>query len=157
LICLTDVIATVADITEYKLGESDAVDSFSFLPALTGSNPNPRTDAIHHSISGYFAIRQGKWKLIACPGSGGWAEPKPAQAIKEAQEKGLPMFQLYDMEADIGEQNNLVLERPETVDRLKKLLDRQIAQGRTTPGPKQRNDVPVVVEKWTVNKSKKKK
>ncbi len=155
LVCLTDVIATVADVTGYRLEKSDAVDSFSFLPALTGENPNPRRSAIHHSINGYFAIRQGKWKLIACPGSGGWAEPKPAEAIQEAQENGLPMYQLYDMEADIGEQNDLVLEKPETVARLKKLLDRQIAMGRTTPGPKQTNDVPVVVEKWAIKKPKK--
>ncbi len=157
LICLTDVIATVADITDYKLGVSDAVDSFSFLKALKGSNPNPRKSAIHHSISGYFAIRQGNWKLIACPGSGGWADPKPTQAIAESLEKGLPMFQLYNMENDIGEQENLVLQMPETVARLRKLLEKQIARGRTTPGPDQANDVPVIVEKWMVKKTKKNK
>ncbi|TWU28823.1 sulfatase family protein [Novipirellula artificiosorum] len=148
LVCLTDVIATVADLTGYELAESDAVDSFSFLSALTGTNHAPRTDVIHHSISGFFSIRQGKWKLIACPGSGGWSAPKIKEAVKEAESKGLPMVQLYDMQQDIGEQNNLAEAMPERVMRLRGLLETQIASGRTNPGPRQQNDVPIVIEKW---------
>jgi len=148
LVCLTDVISTVADLVGYQTGPADAVDSFSFLQALTGDNPHPRKSVIHHSISGYFAIRSDEWKLIACPGSGGWADPRPAQAIKEARQKGLSMYQLYNMDADIGEQNDLAEMMPEKVAQLRKLLDTQIANGRTTPGPLQLNDAPVIVEKW---------
>ena len=148
LVCLTDIMATTVEITGYKLGESDAVDSFSFLPALAGSNPQRRANVIHHSISGEFAIRAGKWKYIACPGSGGWGTPKTKDAAKEAKAKGLPLMQLYDMEKDPGEQNNLAASNPETAARLRKRLDEQIENGRTTPGPAQKNDARIVVAKW---------
>ena len=142
LVCLTDLMATAAEITGYQLDESDAVDSFSFLKALTGKNPTPRADVIHHSIKGNFAIRQGKWKLITCPGSGGWSKSKAAK-----DSKNTPAVQLYNMETDIGEQNNLASSRPEIAQRLRKLLDTQINNGRTTAGATRKNDVPVVVDK----------
>jgi arylsulfatase A len=152
LICLTDLMATAAEITGYALGESDAIDSFSFLAALTGTNPNARADVIHHSITGEFAIRDGKWKYIACPGSGGWGKPSTKDAAKEAKAKGLPLAQLYDMEKDSGEQNNLAASNPEIAQRLRTLLETQINNGRTTPGSAQENDVSVSVEKWTKQK-----
>ena len=71
-----------------------AEDSASFLSTLRGAAPKPVREAIvHHSIGGQFAIRQGKWKLALCAGSGGWTEPTEAQAAKQ----GLPAVQLYDM------------------------------------------------------------
>ena len=83
LICLTDVMATVAEIVEFKLPNDAAEDSISFLNVLKGADKSSRTDVIHHSIEGEFAIRQGNWKLICCPGSGGWTSPKTKQALKE--------------------------------------------------------------------------
>jgi arylsulfatase A len=145
IICLTDLMATAAEITGYKLDDSDAVDSISFLQALTEENPKPRADVIHHSINGNFAIRQGKWKLITCAGSGGWSKSKAAKAPKDA--KTPTTVQLYNMETDIGEQNNLASTRPEIIQRLRNLLDTQIKNGRTTAGAIQKNDVPVVVKK----------
>jgi hypothetical protein len=46
----------------------------------------------HHSNNGSFAIRQGKWKLLLTPDSGGWGFPRPGQGEAD----GLPRFQLYD-------------------------------------------------------------
>ncbi|MBT8037745.1 MAG: arylsulfatase [Verrucomicrobiae bacterium] len=154
LVCLTDLMATVADITGYKLGESDAVDSLSFLPALLGENPKPRTDVIHHSIHGNFAIRQGKWKMIACAGSGGWSKSRASDTAKRG-EAHTPV-QLYNMETDIAEQNNLASIMPEITQRLRNLLDTQIRNGRSTLGAAQENDVPVVVEKEKKRHRKKK-
>ena len=60
----------------------------SFLAALLSNAADVRSKngdlhsaryvVIHHSISGYFAIRQDQWKLCVCPDSGGWTDPKPA-------------------------------------------------------------------------------
>ena len=65
LICLTDLFATTSDITGKTLPADSAEDSVSFLPALSGAKiVSTRAGVIHHSISGHFAYRQGKWKLL---------------------------------------------------------------------------------------------
>ena len=136
-ICLTDLMRTCADALDVELAADAGVDSVSFLPAMTGTATQPLREAtVHHSINGSFAIRQGKWKLVLCPGSGGWSAPKPAAAKKQ----GLPSMQLFDLDADIGEQDNLAAEHPERVRRLVALLGKYVADGRSTPGPKQTNE-----------------
>lgn len=77
-----------------------------------------------------------------CPGSGGWSSPTP----QEAKELDLPPIQLYNLETDIGERNNVVDQYPEIVEELTKLLRDYIRNGRSTPGESQEY---VVTEKWT--------
>ena len=141
---LVDLMATCADILQVKLPDNAAEDSVSILPVLRGTADEPVREAlVHHSINGKFAIRQGRWKLELCPGSGGWSSPGDAQAVKQ----GLPPVQLYDMTADPGEQQNLQAEHPEIVTNLTALLERYVAQGRSTPGPPQENDAHVNIRK----------
>ena len=148
LVCLTDVMATSAEIAGIDLPESAAVDSISFLPALQGKDNHARQDVIHHSIAGYFSIRQGNYKLALCPDSGGWTSPKPSAANRaKLKENGEPLVQLYDMDKDVGEQNNLAAAMPEKVQELRKLLEGQINNGRSTPGPKQENDAAINIDK----------
>jgi len=140
LICLNDLMATCADLVGAKLPDNAGEDSVSIVPAMLGSASGPLHEAVvHHSIDGCFAIRQGNWKLELCPGSGGWSEPKPGSA----QEKGLPPVQLYDLSTERGEQQNLQAEHPEVVARLTRLLEKYVADGRSTPGRPQPNDVPI--------------
>jgi len=144
LICHTDLMATCADLLGAKLPDNAGEDSLSILPALLGTDRAPIHEAVvHHSISGRFAIRQGQWKLDLCPGSGGWGKPGDADAKK----RGLPDLQLYDLAADIGETNDVQSSHPEIVERLTKLLNDTIANGRSTPGAKQANDAAIVVVK----------
>ena len=56
-------------------------------------------------------------------------------------------MQLYNVSADIGETTNVQAGYPEVVERLTKLLEQCIANGRSTPGPKQANDAEIVVLK----------
>lgn len=140
LICLTDLIATCSDLLGNKLPDAAGEDSVSILPALLGSDKTPLREAIvHHSINGLFAIRQGNWKLELCPGSGGWGAPRDPAALKQ----NLPAIQLYDMNADIGEKTNVESANPEMVERLTKLLQKYVTDGRSTPGAPQKNDVAV--------------
>lgn len=140
IVCLSDFFATCAEILGKKLPDNSAEDSVSILPALDGRAEKPLREAIvHHSINGSFAIRQGNWKLELCPDSGGWSAPRPG--TKAAQ--GLPANQLYDLSDDIGEQRNVQADHPEIVARLTKLLEKYIADGRSTPGAPQPNTTPV--------------
>ncbi len=142
IICTTDFFATAADVIEKgtSIPATAAEDSFSFLPTLMGQDQKARPFTIHHSINGSFAIRQGKWKLCMCPGSGGWSDPKPNKAWKDNTR--LPI-QLFDLHADPAEQTNLAADNPELVNTLIKALNAAISEGRTTPGPEQSNDTPV--------------
>ncbi len=154
LLCLTDFMATAAEIVGAKLPANAAEDSVSFLPALLGTDKNPLREAVvHHSINGSFAIRQGNWKLELCRDSGGWSDPKPGTP----KAAGLPPVQLYDLANDIGEQTNVEQSHPEIVARLTKLLEKYVADGRSTPGAPQQNAVEVkIVKASPVGAAKKK-
>jgi arylsulfatase A len=144
LLCLTDIFATCADIVGAKLPDDAAEDSVSLLPALLGRDEGPLKEAVvHHSVNGSFAIRQSRWKLALCPGSGGWSSPRPGRD----DTSGLPPVQLFDLEQDLAEQHNLQAEHPEVVERLTKLLEKYVAEGRSTAGQRQANAVPVNIRR----------
>ncbi|HCC69917.1 MAG TPA: arylsulfatase [Bacteroidales bacterium] len=148
IVSLNDIMATMADITDYKLTANTAEDSYSMLPVLTGQHEKyGRESVIHHSVNGYFAIRKGKWKLNVCAGSGGWSHPTES----EAEKMGLPWFQLYDLDNDPGERNNIAADYPEIVNELKGLLKIHILEGRSTPGSVQEF---TPAENWPENKLK---
>jgi arylsulfatase A len=134
--CLTDFMRTTADILNVNLPDNAAEDSVSILPVLLGQADAPVREAtVHHSVNGSFSIRQGKWKLEFCPGSGGWSSPRPGQHDTTK----LPPLQLYDLETDISEEHNVQHEHPEMVARLTKLMEKYAQDGRSTPGKAQAN------------------
>jgi arylsulfatase A len=138
LVCLTDILATLAEILELPLPATAAEDSISFLPVLRGQD-GKRDHLVSHSINGTFAIRRGDWKLLLGPDSGGWSAPRPGSK----QTATLPPLQLYNLAADLGEQHNLQDREPAQVGELMALLERLVADGRSTPGEKQPNNGPV--------------
>lgn len=140
LLCLTDFFATAADILDQDLPPGSCEDSVSFLPALRGQLIEAkRAGVIHHSISGHFAYRQGPWKLILASGSAGWTKPVRIP-------NGIPA-QLYNLAEDPGETDNRYLSEPDVAQRLLAQLERDVKNGRSTPGPASRNDAPVVLWK----------
>lgn len=127
--CLTDLMATVASIVDFKLPRHAGEDSYDLLPAYKGTATAPIRDAIvHHSVEGMFSIRQGSWKLEMELGSGGFSEPK-----KETPRPGGPKGQLYNLDRDPGETDNLWLDKPDIVKRLTALLDQYQRQGYSRP------------------------
>ncbi|SJZ63461.1 Arylsulfatase A [Sediminibacterium ginsengisoli] len=136
-VCLSDFMATVSAIIGKPLPDNAGEDSYNILPYLTGNTSKPIREAtVHHSINGYFAIREGNWKLILCPGSGGWEKPKNDEAFKA----GMPPVQLYNLASDIKEEHNVQDKYPEVVQRLTLLMEKYVNDGRSTPGKKQAND-----------------
>jgi arylsulfatase A-like enzyme len=130
LMCLTDLMATAAEITGYSLRRDAAEDSYSMLPALKGKKlANPIREAIvHHSSQGHFSIRQGPWKLNIGRGSGGFTPP-----VEYTPKPGEPAGELFNMAEDFAETTNLYEKRPEIVARLTALLEKYQRQGHSRP------------------------
>ena len=110
LVCLTDVIATLADILDSKLPTGAGPDSVSFLPVLLGKKPTNSINraVIHHDYAGRFAIRRGDWKYVA-----------PFAKTRRGVEVGALLFNL---KSDPVESNNVIAKQPEVAKRLAKLL-----------------------------------
>ena len=114
---MTDVFATVAEIVGKELPNNAAEDSFSLLPLLRGKPwARPRAAVTHHSIQGMFAIRDGRWKLVAGNGSGGREDP-----IGQPFERP---YQLFDIASDPSEQSNVYDQHPAVAQRLERELER---------------------------------
>ncbi|NPA36270.1 MAG: arylsulfatase [Chlorobi bacterium] len=117
LITSMDIMPTVAGILDVNIPAGNTEDAHSFEGILTGKTDKAREYLINHSLKGVFAIRKGKWKLILSDRSGGFSD------IVNPKGFGIETpGQLYDLEKDPGEKNNLWKEYPEIVKELKKKL-----------------------------------
>lgn len=128
-----DLMATFAEVFGSTLTEDAGVDSFSLLPLLEGGEQPVRETAVSCSAQGVPAVREGSWKVLLAPGSGGWSK---------GGDQSQPV-QLYNLAEDLGETKNLAADQPGRVARMKTLLETLIVDGRSTPGPPQANDVEV--------------
>ena len=146
-VCHVDFMATVAAILGVRLADSAAPDSYSLLPVLRGETyRHPLREAtVHHSGSGKFALRKGDWVFIDAPSgddNGARGEPEFLKAERGYTKHDLP-GELYNVHEDRAERRNHYAEHPEIVRELKALLEKYKADGRSTPGAAQPNDVTI--------------
>ena len=126
LVCLTDLLATCAEMVGAKLPADAGEDSESLLPVLLGrKQERPIHEAVvHHSGDGLFALRQGDWKLIEGLGSGGFSAPRTAPPKPDG-----PKGQLYNLAKDPAEKDNVYNREPAVVKRQAALLEKYKRQG----------------------------
>lgn len=110
LVCFSDVLATCAEAAGAEVDARTGQDSISFLPELLGQEEGTRRSGAVLK-AGATVVRDGKWKLIRHKGSGGFT--------RKAQTGDAP-GQLYDLDADLGETNNLYHKHPDIVARLER-------------------------------------
>ncbi|MEO6789034.1 MAG: arylsulfatase [Chthoniobacteraceae bacterium] len=145
-ICHVDFMRTVAALLGAKLPDPAAPDSYNLLPLFLGEKYDRpvREATVHHSGSGKFAIRKGDWVLIDAPSgddNGAHGEPQWLKDERGYTKDNLP-GELFNVRDDLIERHNYFAERPEIVRELKTLLEKYKADGRSTPGAPQKNDVP---------------
>lgn len=120
LINLTDIFATVADMTSVGLSNNKDVapDSFSFLPALLKrNNSHPRTSMVTADAKGMQAVQMGDWKYIDNTPPEGFPQKRMNQYKNEKP-------QLYNLKKDRSEQHDLYDKYPEEVKKLRDMLNR---------------------------------
>lgn len=120
LACLTDFMATFAEIADAELPRDAAEDSFSFAYLLEGRRPKSavRQSLVSHAMNGMFAIRRGAWKLVEGLGTGGFTAPAKVQP-----KPGEPAGQLYNLFTDPAETTNRYAGQPAEVIALETELD----------------------------------
>ena len=120
LVNITDIFATVADITGDGLPTDKEVapDSFSFLPSLLKKeNDNPRISMVTADSKGMHAVRIGDWKLIDNTPPEGYPQERMNRFENEEQ-------QLYNLSKDPAEENNVIDNYPEKAKELLNELNR---------------------------------
>lgn len=65
--------------------------------------------------------------------------------------------ELYDLKNDIGEKHNMLASHPQDAERLDRLMQRYISDGRSTPGEVQRNSFDIKLGQPQKAKRNKKK
>jgi arylsulfatase A-like enzyme len=124
-VCLNDLMATCAEIVGVRIPDGAGEDTVSLLPHLLGTAEGPVREAtVHQSMAGDLAIRQGPWKLIF---------------FKNGKRE------LYNLKDDLGETKNVAAENADVVERLTKLMQQYIDNGRSTPGAPQKNAVQISI------------
>lgn len=133
LISQIDFMATLAAAIGQELPTDAAEDSHNILPVLKGESAGIRTTHVHNTYKDQYAIRDGKWLLINAA-NGYNRKPPQSWNIKHNMpaDDGAPV-ELYDLDTDIGQRNNLSARHPERVTQLQALLRKIIEQGHSAP------------------------
>lgn len=137
-----DLLATFAALTGQQLDKTQQADSVNMLPAFI---EEPETPVRNHLVLApnkdtHLSVRKGKWMYIPRQGSGGFGGRRPGDHtfagpaaasfvgsvnsdIEDGKiRKDAPPAQLYDLEADVNQTQNVHEKYPEVVRELKELL-----------------------------------
>ncbi len=104
-----DVLPTLCDVAGRSVPAP--TDGLSFLPTLTGQGEQPEHEFLYWEFPAYGgqqAVRMGKWK-----------------GIRRNMQEGNLEIELYNLEADIREEQNVAADHPEVVARIRGIMERE--------------------------------
>lgn len=118
-----DLLASFAALTGQTLSNEDAPDSFNNIDALLGKSKKGREWLVEHA--GRLTLIKGDWKFIE-PGTGA-----KLQVNTNTETGNDPEPQLYNLNTDLGEKNNVASQNPLIVKELMDMLKKIREDGRT--------------------------
>ena len=122
-----DLLATFASLTGQRLAADDARDSFDMLPALRGGqNLHPARTLVFQGRGRFLAAQRDGWKFLATRGSGDWKHADPESYTGDG-----PDAQLYHIDQDGTESNNLIEADPRRAAELERALEAATASAAT--------------------------
>ena len=126
-----DLLPTFAHLAGFEVPDDRIIDGVDQTDLLLGkSETGSRDGFVYDQFRTHFmGIRHGKWKLLM-PGR---KEVAPGFLM----DFGSNSYELYDLEADPGETNDLATENPEVVENLKQKLEAHIATHKDMPSENQ--------------------
>lgn len=120
LACIAyDLLPTFCDVAGIEAPSE--TDRISLLPTLTGQDEQRKHEFLYWAFPAYGgqqAARLGRWK-----------------AVRQNLSKGVVKTELYDLQSDIGEQNDVAASNPEVVERLETLMAREHLASEDFPLP----------------------
>lgn len=130
IVCTVDLAASTAALVQQPLPDQACLDSINVLPALLGQdNASGRDNLVQqdNGSSGTFGFRVGKWKLHR------YDRGHANNVIVERQlrRQVVPQYQLFDLETDPAEQNNVISSHGEVAQRLQNQLQVIISAGQS--------------------------
>lgn len=117
LISQIDLFASMAKLVGQHMQPEMGVDSQNQLSALLGRDRKGREYVVE--ASGSLSISDGTWKYISPNKGGAYME------LTQTETGNAPVDQLYNLQKDRGEKNNVSEKYPKEVERLKALLNNQ--------------------------------
>ena len=131
-VCLTDLMATFAEMLGVNLPDNQGEDSFSLMSLFSKkkSGKFERAPIIYHTYTGNMAIRYGEWVLIDAPTGMQSGEPQWFRNERGVNDH-LEQVELFNLKNDSQQLENLASKYPGKVKELKKLLMEQQKSGRS--------------------------
>ncbi|MEO9592428.1 sulfatase family protein [Rhodopirellula bahusiensis] len=122
LVSQVDLFATMADMLGHEIPDGQAKDSRSLMPLLKQPNQKHRQSLVQNTRVDEYAIRDGKWLLIDAKSGYVSGRNKGWESRRQIPADDKQPYELYDLSVDIGQSENVASEYPETVERMKSLL-----------------------------------
>lgn len=121
-----DILPTIAELTGAKLPEK-IIDGKSAWKVITGESKEPVQEAyfFYYRVNEMFGVRYGKWKLYFPHRYRTMDGQEPGKDGEPGKYRMIDMeeIELYDVENDISETQNVASEHPEVVEKIKLLAN----------------------------------
>lgn len=109
MIHVVDMYPTLAGIAGVKLGKNKPLDGLDMWPTISEGRPSPRTEIIYNIEPFRAGVREGDWKMV-------WRALLPS------------VPELYNLQQDPSEKNNLAAQNPDEVMVLQKRANELASQ-----------------------------